>query len=114
MFFSQDWRERIKVENPDAGFGKCPFWECLFAWQSVDTDQARSVSCLEQSGRSSTKRRRRYVKALSTCIELILIAGCSRTRTSLLMTGPVLSKRRPSTTYVLYSFIFALTLTPGQ
>lgn len=22
MFFSQDWRERIKNENPDAGFGK--------------------------------------------------------------------------------------------
>jgi hypothetical protein len=23
MFFSQDWRERIKAENPDAGFGEC-------------------------------------------------------------------------------------------
>lgn len=23
MFFSQDWRERIKTENPDAGFGEC-------------------------------------------------------------------------------------------
>lgn len=22
MFFSQDWRERIKAENPDAGFGQ--------------------------------------------------------------------------------------------
>ena len=22
MFFSQDWRERIKAENPDAGFGE--------------------------------------------------------------------------------------------
>ncbi|KAI0772482.1 HMG-box [Trametes elegans] len=22
MFFSQDWRERIKSENPDAGFGE--------------------------------------------------------------------------------------------
>lgn len=21
MFFSQDWRERIKAENPEAGFG---------------------------------------------------------------------------------------------
>jgi len=21
MFFSQDWRERIKTENPDASFG---------------------------------------------------------------------------------------------
>lgn len=23
MFFSQDWRERVKEENPDAGFGTC-------------------------------------------------------------------------------------------
>ncbi|KIP01338.1 hypothetical protein PHLGIDRAFT_113118 [Phlebiopsis gigantea 11061_1 CR5-6] len=22
MFFSQDWRERVKAENPDAGFGE--------------------------------------------------------------------------------------------
>lgn len=21
MFFSQDWRERVKAENPEAGFG---------------------------------------------------------------------------------------------
>jgi len=21
MFFSQEWRERVKAENPDAGFG---------------------------------------------------------------------------------------------
>lgn len=29
MFFSQDWRERIKAENPDAGFGMLvlpPLW----------------------------------------------------------------------------------------
>ena len=25
MFFSQDWRERIKAENPDAGFGELRF-----------------------------------------------------------------------------------------
>ena len=25
MFFSQDWRERIKAENPDAGFGMFSF-----------------------------------------------------------------------------------------
>ncbi|TFY74750.1 hypothetical protein EWM64_g9262, partial [Hericium alpestre] len=23
MFFSQDWRERIKTENPEASFGQC-------------------------------------------------------------------------------------------
>lgn len=26
MFFSQDWRERIKTENPDAGFGESMLW----------------------------------------------------------------------------------------
>ena len=26
MFFSQDWRERIKAENPDAGFGEWVFF----------------------------------------------------------------------------------------
>ena len=36
MFFSQDWRERIKSENPDAGFGerrrhRCP---CGVDWVS--------------------------------------------------------------------------------
>ena len=31
MFFSQDWRERIKVENPDAGFGECVLVTCLDA-----------------------------------------------------------------------------------
>jgi hypothetical protein len=34
MFFSQDWRERIKAENPDAGFGEVgkllgKKWKCL-------------------------------------------------------------------------------------
>jgi hypothetical protein len=27
MFFSQDWRERIKAENPDAGFGMSLFFK---------------------------------------------------------------------------------------
>ena len=31
MFFSQDWRERIKAENPDAGFGECALVTCLDA-----------------------------------------------------------------------------------
>ena len=39
MFFSQDWRERIKGENPDAGFGeyrvlarRC---RCMRVWLTV-------------------------------------------------------------------------------
>ena len=31
MFFSQDWRERIKAENPDAGFGESALVTCLDA-----------------------------------------------------------------------------------
>ena len=27
MFFSQDWRERIKTENPDASFGMSFFFK---------------------------------------------------------------------------------------
>jgi hypothetical protein len=30
MFFSQDWRERIKTENPDAGFGEYLHWSKIF------------------------------------------------------------------------------------
>ena len=29
MFFSQDWRERVKAENPDASFGE--FVDCMRA-----------------------------------------------------------------------------------
>ena len=62
MFFSQDWRERIKTENPDAGFGQCippvgvryPYESCL---------QGRSANCLAPNGRNSTKMRRRYARS---------------------------------------------------
>jgi hypothetical protein len=41
MFFSQDWRERIKNENPDAGFGE--IGKLLGAkWKELD-DEERKV-----------------------------------------------------------------------
>ena len=43
MFFSQDWRERIKAENPDAGFGQCRSLLVL------------SVSCLHLADVSSLR-----------------------------------------------------------
>lgn len=76
MFFSQDWRERIKTENPDAGFGKSPlpspklgncfffksFLPCAFAgevgkllgakWKELD-DEEKKV-CLEPLFRKVT------------------------------------------------------------
>ncbi|KAF9480627.1 HMG-box, partial [Pholiota conissans] len=40
MFFSQDWRERIKNENPDAGFGEVG--KLLGAkWKELDEDEKK-------------------------------------------------------------------------
>jgi hypothetical protein len=40
MFFSQDWRERIKTENPDAGFGEVG--KLLGAkWKELDEDEKK-------------------------------------------------------------------------
>ncbi|KAF9228078.1 hypothetical protein BS17DRAFT_693032, partial [Gyrodon lividus] len=40
MFFSQDWRERIKAENPDAGFGEVG--KLLGAkWKELDEDEKK-------------------------------------------------------------------------
>jgi len=40
MFFSQDWRERIKAENPDAGFGE--IGKLLGAkWKEMDEEDKK-------------------------------------------------------------------------
>ena len=40
MFFSQDWRERIKAENPEAGFGEVG--KLLGAkWKELDEDEKK-------------------------------------------------------------------------
>lgn len=40
MFFSQDWRERIKTENPDAGFGE--IGKLLGAkWKEMDDEEKK-------------------------------------------------------------------------
>ncbi|KIY62138.1 hypothetical protein CYLTODRAFT_404957 [Cylindrobasidium torrendii FP15055 ss-10] len=40
MFFSQDWRERIKTENPDASFGEVG--KLLGAkWKELDEDEKK-------------------------------------------------------------------------
>lgn len=46
MFFSQDWRERIKNENPDAGFGK----SCLSS-SKISPPPPSIVSCLGEVGK---------------------------------------------------------------
>ncbi|KAG6374051.1 high mobility group box domain-containing protein [Boletus reticuloceps] len=41
MFFSQDWRERIKAENPDAGFGEVG--KLLGAkWKELDEEEKKA------------------------------------------------------------------------
>ncbi|KAI5830367.1 hypothetical protein K523DRAFT_239947, partial [Schizophyllum commune Tattone D] len=40
MFFSQDWRERVKAENPDASFGE--LGKILGAkWKEMDDDEKK-------------------------------------------------------------------------
>jgi len=40
MFFSQDWRERIKAENPEAGFGE--LGKLLGAkWKEMDDEEKK-------------------------------------------------------------------------
>lgn len=49
MFFSQDWRERIKTENPDAGFGEVG--KLLGAkWKELDEDEKKV--CVYMRGRA--------------------------------------------------------------
>ena len=47
MFFSQDWRERIKAENPDAGFGKslCQVLAMTITDKRACIEQAKLESC---------------------------------------------------------------------
>ena len=49
MFFSQDWRERIKTENPDAGFGEVG--KLLGAkWKELDEEE-KKVNLLVHANR---------------------------------------------------------------
>ncbi|KAH9948480.1 high mobility group box domain-containing protein [Amylocystis lapponica] len=52
MFFSQDWRERIKTENPDAGFGE--IGKLLGAkWKELDDSEKKPY--IEQAARDKTR-----------------------------------------------------------
>ncbi|KAH9038415.1 high mobility group box domain-containing protein [Lactarius hengduanensis] len=52
MFFSQDWRERIKAENPDASFGEVG--KLLGAkWKELDEDEKKPY--IEQAARDKTR-----------------------------------------------------------
>ncbi|KAJ3825338.1 high mobility group box domain-containing protein [Lentinula raphanica] len=52
MFFSQDWRERIKSENPDAGFGEVG--KLLGAkWKELDEEEKKPY--IEQAARDKER-----------------------------------------------------------
>ncbi|PFH50369.1 hypothetical protein AMATHDRAFT_145228, partial [Amanita thiersii Skay4041] len=52
MFFSQDWRERIKAENPDAGFGEVG--KLLGAkWKELDEEEKKPY--IEQAARDKSR-----------------------------------------------------------
>ncbi|PPQ68985.1 hypothetical protein CVT25_009170 [Psilocybe cyanescens] len=52
MFFSQDWRERIKTENPDAGFGE--LGKLLGAkWKELD--EAEKKPYIDQAARDKER-----------------------------------------------------------
>jgi len=52
MFFSQDWRERIKTENPDAGFGEVG--KLLGAkWKELDDEEKKPY--IEQAAQDKTR-----------------------------------------------------------
>ncbi|KAJ7737913.1 high mobility group box domain-containing protein [Mycena maculata] len=52
MFFSQDWRERIKAENPEAGFGEVG--KLLGAkWKELDDEEKKPY--IEQAAKDKTR-----------------------------------------------------------
>jgi hypothetical protein len=52
MFFSQDWRERIRNENPDASFGEVG--KLLGAkWKELDDEERKPY--LEQAAKDKTR-----------------------------------------------------------
>jgi len=52
MFFSQDWRERIKAENPDAGFGEVGK---LLGAKWKELDDAEKKPYLDQAAKDKSR-----------------------------------------------------------
>ncbi|KJA22161.1 hypothetical protein HYPSUDRAFT_41316 [Hypholoma sublateritium FD-334 SS-4] len=52
MFFSQDWRERIKTENPDAGFGEVGK---LLGAKWKELDDAEKKPYIDQAARDKER-----------------------------------------------------------
>jgi hypothetical protein len=91
MFFSQDWRERIKAENPDAGFGMSFFFKRSLTELRVYT-QAKLASSSVRSGNAlRTKIKRQVCIALFDVFSMYSLTLCPLSRVILLMMKPFFS-----------------------
>ncbi|KAG1885901.1 high mobility group box-domain-containing protein, partial [Suillus fuscotomentosus] len=65
MFFSQDWRERIKTENPDAGFGEVG--KLLGAkWKELDEEDKQPY--IELAAKDKTRAEEEKASMAAVCI----------------------------------------------
>ncbi|KAI0085590.1 high mobility group box domain-containing protein [Irpex rosettiformis] len=68
MFFSQDWRERVKAENPDAGFGE--IGKLLGArWKELSDEEKKPY--IEQAARDKD-RAEQEKKDYDVCALLVI------------------------------------------
>ncbi|KAG2751645.1 hypothetical protein P692DRAFT_20726984, partial [Suillus brevipes Sb2] len=64
MFFSQDWRERIKTENPDAGFGEVG--KLLGAkWKELDEEDKQPY--IELAAKDKTRAEEEKASMAAVC-----------------------------------------------
>ncbi|KAF9264535.1 hypothetical protein L218DRAFT_862558, partial [Marasmius fiardii PR-910] len=69
MLFSQDWRERIKEENPEASFGE--IGKLLGAkWRALDDDEKKPYTdqAAKAKERADGEKTAHTVSALRSCL----------------------------------------------
>ncbi|KAI5985015.1 high mobility group box-domain-containing protein, partial [Pisolithus albus] len=68
MFFSQDWRERIKTENPDAGFGEVG--KLLGAkWKELSDDERKPY--IEMAAKDKARAEEEKASMTTVCPPLL-------------------------------------------
>ncbi|KAJ3969698.1 high mobility group box domain-containing protein [Lentinula raphanica] len=118
MFFSQDWRERIKSENPDAGFGEVG--KLLGAkWKELDEEEKKPY--IEQAARDKERAEEEKtaydvrVQIYGSCINTDYTSS-SRTnkRTVLLVAVVVRKQRRTKSNLSLYNPLISYILSTSS
>lgn len=92
MFFSQDWRERIKAENPDASFGTSfsSFFHRPETWAEGNSDFTGEVGKLLGAKWKELDDEEKKV-GLAPCVLLYTFPWHTRAVTCACIQGPVLS-----------------------